>query len=169
MATPVRLGFQEDRRAQAGPRCRAGFLHPIHTLLLADSPTAHSHPPCWFMAACSPCDLTGQEGGDGGQLLGPGRGGDQRKLGCWWTWVWAARTEVAPAQGHARPAPPAGEGQSQEANKKVTGLRSQQVFIKRLQSYWEEAMMLDTPVEREGQRQREQNGRRTSSHQPQCP
>ena len=86
--------------------------------------------------------------------------------------MWAARTEVAPAQGHARPAPgphPVGEGQSQEANEKITGLRSQQVFIKRLQSYWEEAMMLDTPVEREDQGQREQNGRRTSSHQPQRP
>lgn len=57
--------------------------------------------------------------------------------------------------------PLVGEGQGQEANEETTRLRSQRIFIKRQQSYWEEAMMLDTPVEkrRGDQHQCEKNGR----------
>lgn len=57
----------------------------------------------------------------------------------------------APALGPAEGAPGlplVGEGQRQEANEEETARLSQQSFIKRLQSYWEEAMMLDTPVEK---------------------
>ena len=61
-----------------------------------------------------------------------------------------ARTQVAPAQGDSKPVPGpllGGEGKRQEASEETMGLRSQQVFIECLRGYWEEAMMLDTPVE----------------------
>ena len=62
-----------------------------------------------------------------------------------------------PAQSGQRPAPGlplVGEQQTQEANEReTTEIRSQQIFIRRLLSYWEEAMMLDTPVgKRRGER-----------------
>lgn len=70
------------------------------------------------------------------------------------------------AQGRRRTAPGrplVGEGQTQEANEEeeTARLRSKGIFIKCQQSYWEEAMMLDTPVEkrRADQGQYEKNGR----------
>lgn len=100
------------------------------------------------MAACPPtCDLIGQEGVTGSWAAGAGQQRSPR------------RRHGEPSQnpggsstGRQTPTPGlplAGEGQKQEANEEEpAGLRSQPIFIKGLQSYWEDAMMLDTPVEK---------------------
>jgi len=89
-----------------------------------------------------------------------------------WVWaeeqVWGDRSSAAGLRGGGGQTdqrwpqhpvmrdPDAGRGGAEAGSRRGDNRpRSQHIFIKRLQSYWEEAMMLDTPVEkkREGQGQ----------------